>query len=375
MLTYFFCKPSAVVNGYFCKKFPMLLSQFESRFPTEDSCIAYFKDIRCQQGVACPNCGEVTHKWLQGRQNFQCSKCGCSIPLTKGTVMEHSKLTMRPWFYTMHLMTSIKQVLSAKEVQYQLGIEQYPPVWLMMMKLRSVMGKRDSIYQLSDEVELDEAFFPIRTPEEARGQSIKRGAGSQQQAKVLVIVESRPVDAILLEYLTSFSEKSAEKAGRLAGKVKRQSVGKVVHYIKMFVLDDLSASTIDKIVQQHVRKDTVIVTDGSSSHINLKDYFKRHEPHTEYDIDEVVKTNLPWVHIVIGRCRDGIAAIHGEVDRQFLQLYLNEFCWKFNRRFFRDSNDPRYDLFDRLVKIAAGYTTDIKWRDYGQLENETINLY
>ena len=59
------------------------------------------------------------------------------------------------------------------------------------------MGKRDSIYQLSDEVELDEAFFPIRIPEEARGEKIKRGAGSQQQAKVLVIVESKPVDTVL----------------------------------------------------------------------------------------------------------------------------------------------------------------------------------
>ena len=66
----------------------------------------------------------------------------------------------------------------------------------------------------------------------------------------------------------------------------------------------------------------------------------------------------------IGRCRDGIAAIHREVDKQFLQLYLNEFCWKFNRRFFRDSTDPRYDLFDRLVKISACYTSDIKWRNY-----------
>jgi hypothetical protein len=37
-------------------------------------------------------------------------------------------------------MTSIKQVLSAKEVQHQLGMDQYPPVWLMMMKLRDVMG-------------------------------------------------------------------------------------------------------------------------------------------------------------------------------------------------------------------------------------------
>lgn len=74
--------------------------------------------------------------------------------------MEHSKLSLSTWFYTMHLMTSVKQVLSAKEVQHQLGASQYPPVWLMMMKLRNIMGKRDSVYQLSDEVELDEAFFP-----------------------------------------------------------------------------------------------------------------------------------------------------------------------------------------------------------------------
>ena len=286
--------------------------------------------------------------------------------------MEHSKLPIRSWFYTMHLMTSIKQVLSAKEVQHQLGAAQYPPVWLMMMKLRSIMGKRDAIYQLSREVELDEAFFPIKTPEEARGETIKRGAGSQQQAKVLVVVESKPVDDILLEYMAENTAKSIDKAAKLAAKAKRQTVGKVVHYIKMFVLDDLSAPVIDKIVQQHVGKDTIVITDGSSSHINFKDFFKEHIPYTEYDVDKVVKTNLPWVHIVIGRCRDGIAAIHGEVDRQFLQLYLNEFCWKFNRRFFRDSTDPKYDLFDRLVKIAACYTSDIKWREYMQPEEEII---
>ena len=38
------------------------------------------------------------------------------------------------------------------------------------------------------------------------------------------------------------------------------------------------------------------------------------------------------------------------------------------RRFFRDSSDPKYDLFDRLVKIVAIYTSDIKWRDYPNAE-------
>lgn len=76
-------------------------------------------------------------------------------------------------------------------------------------------------------------------------------------------------------------------------------------------------------------------------------------------MDAVVKTHPPWVHIVMGRCRNGIAAIYGEGDRQFLHLCLNEFSWKFNGRFFRDSCDPKHDLFDRLVKFAVMYTSDI----------------
>ena len=155
--------------------------------------------------------------------------------------------------------------------------------------------------------------------------------------------------------------------------MKGKSIKKVVHYIKMFVLDNLNANTIDKIVREYVAKDAVVITDNSSSHVNLSEYFSKHESFTEKgNVDEVVKSVLPWVHIVIGRCRDGIAAIHGDVDAQFLQLYLNEYCWKFNRRFFRDSSDPKYDLFDRLVKISALYTSDIKWRNYEQIDDEDV---
>jgi hypothetical protein len=139
----------------------MLLSQFHKRFPDEAACEAYLREVRAQQVVTCLICGDVTHKWVNGKNAFQCEKCGCRVPLSNGTLMERSKLTLMDWFYPMHLMTSIKLVLSAKEVQYLLGQDQYPPVWLMMMKLRSIMGKRDSMYQLSDEVELDEAFFIV----------------------------------------------------------------------------------------------------------------------------------------------------------------------------------------------------------------------
>lgn len=98
----------------------MLLKDFFQMFPDENSCENYLKGIREEAGVVCPKCGATKYKWLYGRRSFQCETCGNRIPLTKGTVMEHSKLSLYDWFFTAHMMTSIKQVLSAKEIQHQL---------------------------------------------------------------------------------------------------------------------------------------------------------------------------------------------------------------------------------------------------------------
>ena len=355
---------SSRIMATFAEK-AMLLNQFDSRFPTEESCEAYFRSGRDEVGVTCRSCQSKEHKWIAGRKCFECLKCGHRTPLTAGTVMEYSKLPLRTWFYTAHLMTSIKQVLSAKEVQHQLSIS-YPPVWLMMMKLRDIMGKRENMYTLSGEVELDEAFFPTRMKGDEKDEPLKRGAGSQRQTKVLVIVESKPADEILVTYLesllASYSDAKAKKVADLEKKVaKKAGVKKAVNYIKMFVLENLEAGTIERIAGRFIDEDTKVVTDGSKSHVKFKTLFNIHESHVEYDAASVVRTNLPWVHIVIGECRSGIEAIHKEVEQGFLQLYLNEYCWKFNRRFFRDSTNPKYDLFDRLVKISAMFTSDIKY--------------
>jgi len=50
---------------------------------------------------------------------------------------------------------------------------------------------------------------------------------------------------------------------------------------------------------------------------------------------------------------------HG-IKPESLQEYLNEFCYKFNRRYFGE------DLFERLVMIAASYRTDFEHRIYNK---------
>lgn len=178
----------------------MLLKDFFSRFPDEESCISYFKEIRQTVGVTCPKCGGKVHTWLNGRGEFQCKGCGCRISLTKGTVMESSRLPMYALFFTAHLMTSFKQVLSAKEIQHQLDMKEYPPVWLMMMKLRDIMGKCDAMYKLSDQIELDVSYFPTSVLVENDGAK----ALQTKKTTVLVIAESKAVDEILAEYLANY---------------------------------------------------------------------------------------------------------------------------------------------------------------------------
>ena len=201
----------------------MLLKDFFSRFPDEESCVSYFKEIRQSVGVTCPKCGGTVHTWLNGRGEFQCKKCGCRISLTKGTVMESSRLSMYAWFFTAHLMTSFKQVLSAKEIQHQLEMKEYPPVWLMMMKLRDIMGKRDAMYKLSDQIELDVSYFPTTIFAESGGEKVL----DTKKTTVLVIAESKAVDEILSEYLSNIADnESINKASRLIKKAEKQSTKK-----------------------------------------------------------------------------------------------------------------------------------------------------
>lgn len=342
----------------------MLLKDFFLRFPTEDSCIAYFRSIREQVGVVCPRCGSHKVSWLNGRGCFQCCDCGNRISLTKGTVMEHSRMSMYDWFFTMHIMTSFKQVFSAKEIQHQLDKDDYPSIWLMMMKLRDIMGKRDAIYKLSDQIELDVVYFPTSTYIKEEG--IKTIVA--QKTPVLVTAESKDVAEIMAEYLEN--EPFGEYSGKIAKLLKRsknETVKKAVRHIKMFAMANQRHETLRPFVLRYVDENTKVVTDGGKNLIRLKEILKEHESHEETieSSHSVVTKLLPWVHIVTGECRSSIEAIHHDIDERFLQFYLNEYCWKFNRRFFRDAKEQETDLFDHLVRIAALYTSDIKWRDYG----------
>lgn len=308
----------------------MNLISFTKQFPNEESCRQHLKEQREKQGIVCSKCGCVHHYWKKNRNEWQCKKCGHRTTLTSGTVMHGTKLPIMYWYIAMHLLTSTKKSFSALEMQRQLGHNRYQPIWELMHKLRNVMGQRDAEYQLCGSIELDEGFFSTERDETEKDKPLKAGRGSQKKAKVLVMAESTPIEG------------------------SKMNIKKQVGHIKMVVIPNLKASTIDVEVVDNIKKESSLITDASSSYVHFKNLVNEHT--SQVIAPKEVGKVLPWVHIVISNAKRLLLDIYHDVKSEFLQSYLNEFCYKFNRR--------NMNCFECLMFACVSYQTEFKHIPY-----------
>ena len=307
----------------------MNIIKFIESFPDEESCRFHFKEIREKQGLICKKCGCKKHYWLKAKWQWQCSECRFRTGLRSGTMMENYKLPIRKWYLAMAFMSFSKKGISATELQRQLGHSRYETVWVMMHKIREAMGKRDSLYGLTGMVEFDEAYFETETSEKDK-QNLKRGKGSQRQQNVAVAAESVPLEDF--------------ETGKK---------GKQCRYFKMKVLDGHSSAEVNEFIGQNIAEESIVFSDKSKSYLDIANYVEVHV--SEKSTHETTKTTLQWVHIAISNAKRTLLGIYHKIKGKYLQLYLDEFCYKLNRRYFGDR------LFDRLaIAVATNY-----WHENG----------
>jgi transposase-like protein len=126
----------------------------------------------------------------------------------------------------------------------------------------------------------------------------------------------------------------------------------------MIVIDDLRAETVTEIVSTQVETDVELTTDDSTSYKKLSQVVKSHKAKVVKP-DDLTKI-LPWVHIAIDNVKRLLLDMHLQVTKEYLQYYLNEFCYKFNRQYFGEQ------IFDRLLVAAVSYNTDFKSKIYNR---------
>lgn len=297
----------------------MRIIEFLKSFPDDVSCRENFRLMREQEGVLCKRCHCKHQYWLKAKEQWQCSKCSFRTTLRSGTVMEYSKMPFTHWYMAMALMTFSKKGISAKEVQRQLGRTHYHCVWSLMHKIRTTMGKRDAKYILKDMIEFDEANF---TTTAAKGTKLMRGKGSQKQVNTAVMAESTPLEDI-----------------------ETMKKGSACRYFKMKVLADHGSEKVNETIEKCMGNDSVVFSDKSASYVDISNFVEAHL--MEKSSNELTNTTLKWVHLAIRNAKANFSSTYHKMKKKYLQNYLDEFCYKLNRRYYNTK------IFDRLVIAVA----------------------
>src|SRR5919201_2257186 len=142
------------------------LMEFMREFPDDDACLEWlWRNRWAQDGkrTQCPKCEKVRefkkYATKQRRQSWTCTGCGHHVQPTAGTIFEGSSTSLHLWFYAIHLMTSTRCGISAKQLERELGVT-YKTAWRMFNKIRNELMTQEAPLGGDGEiVEADEAFI------------------------------------------------------------------------------------------------------------------------------------------------------------------------------------------------------------------------
>ncbi len=305
--------------------FPTSLPEFQKFFPNEAACAAYLEKSKWPEGFVCPHCHEGGDPVrLTTRPTvLACRKCRKQTYLTVGTVMERTKTPLSVWFWAAYLVSTHTAGMSALQFQRQLGLKRYETAFQLLHKLRAGMVRSDAdrIGGASsvDHIEVDEVWIGGAT----RGE----GAGRHNQTLVVAAVEVR---------------RRQPKEG-----AKQRRDGRYAGRLRLQVIQDRSAKELGDFIKGAVAPGSMIVTDGWRSYGSLAKLGYEHLAASENGDAAITEEYLPIVHLVFSNLKSWLRGCHHGVSPQHLQAYLNEFTFRFNRRFYP------FNAFRSLLGIGS----------------------
>jgi transposase len=263
-------------------------TQFDSEFPDEDACLEYVKERRWPDGrCLCVKCGiERKHYRVTGRTAYACHACGNHIFPLSGTIFHKSTTSLRTWFYVIRLMSSTRVGVSAKQIQRETGVT-YKTAWRMMKQIRQLMAEK---IKLEGPVEIDEAHF---------------GGSDENKHKHLRGRMKTPVLGMV------------ERGGRVVAQV----------------VPDVSGGTLKPRVRRTIEAKSVVITDENGAYNTISEgrrYQHVKVNHSKGYVDGAAHTNT--IEGFWSLVKRGISGVYYQVGIDYLQSYLNEYSFRYNRR-------------------------------------------
>jgi transposase len=274
------------------------VQDFNREFPDDDACLMYIFEQRWPGGIAhCEKCEKETkHHRVTGRTAFACDRCGWHIYPLAGTIFEKSSTSLQKWFHAMYQMGSTRCGISAKQIQRETSVT-YKTAWRMFKQIRSLMSDGDLQLE-GPTVEMDETYIGGRLRIGSAGRRRMRN-----KTRVAGIVERK---------------------GKIVAKTATETGGKQ--------LLDLAGT--------HILPESTVYTDEYMAYNNLADLKKDGKPlgythkriHHASKIYVVGDVHTNTVEGFWSLLKRGIGGVYHSVSQKYLQTYLDEYTFRYNRR-------------------------------------------
>jgi len=270
------------------------LTDFTDYFCDEETCVAYYTDIRFGNGKYCPHCGHTEVYTFKDGKRYRCADCKQDFTIRTGTVFGESKLAIRKWFIAIYLLSNTSKGISSVQLAKHVGVTQ-KTAWFMAHRIRE--AHRQNKGQMFGTIEADETFIGglSKNMHKKQREIAIKGTGGANKTPI-------------------FGMKN--RTGELRAQVVR-SVGMV---------------DLHKEIKSNVAQGATLYTDMWVAYRGLAAQFK----HTT--VDHTMK------QYVNGDChtngiesfwalfKRGYQGVYHQMSRKHLQRYVNEFTFRFNRR-------------------------------------------
>lgn len=209
------------------------------------------------------------------------------------------------WFWCIYWLSSNKGSISALRLTKLIGVS-----WLtaqrMLRKIRIAMGDHNSLYKLTGTIELDDAFVGGK-------RAGKRGRGAAGKTAILVACEHND-----------------GKPG----------------FVVMKAVTNVDKENVRKFAKESIEPGQILNTDAFCA---LKVLTEEHHHVAKVTPSELVDEWLPWVHIVISNFKSYLLGTYHGVSGLYGQEYLDEFCYRLNRRFWEEQ------IPNRLLRVCIAH--------------------
>lgn len=291
------------------------LISFILQFPDEESCVKYLEHIRWKNGVVSPfDSGSTVYKCSNGK--YKCRNTGKYFDVKTGTVFSGTKIPLRKWVFAMFLFISHKRGISSCQLARDLGVTQ-KTAWNMLHKIRAFLKSQNN-QQVSGDVEIDEAFIGGKNKNRHKDKKVEKCQGR------------------------SFKDKTP-----LFGVLQRGGPTAVV------VVPNTKATTLKPFITKLIRAKSNVFTDGWE-YSGMEQYMQCSVDHSRslYGMEIVTEDG-----VIINAYTNGIENVwshfkrmifgtYYQVSKKHLQLYVDEFIFRFNTR--KISEIERFELFFRV---------------------------